>query len=68
MINLFCVRPKGFNVGNDVIFMGMQHFIYKAFGEVVNLISLPATSRYESQAKAGLPIRRSMRSTNMDMA
>jgi polysaccharide pyruvyl transferase WcaK-like protein len=54
MINLFCIRPKGFNVGNDVIFMGLQHFIYDAFGEVVNLISLPATSRYESQAKAGL--------------
>ena len=54
MINLFCIRPKGFNVGNDVIFMGLQHFIYDAFGEVVNLITLPATSRYESQAKAGL--------------
>lgn len=54
MINLFCVRPKGFNVGNDAIYLGMQHFIYNAFGEVVNLINLPATSRYESQAKAGL--------------
>ncbi|MEW5976519.1 MAG: polysaccharide pyruvyl transferase family protein [Acidobacteriota bacterium] len=54
MITLFCIRPKGFNVGNDTIFIGMQHFINEAFGEVVNLISLPATSRYESQAKAGL--------------
>ncbi|HAN99886.1 MAG TPA: hypothetical protein DCQ98_21765 [Planctomycetaceae bacterium] len=54
MINLFCIRPKGFNVGNDAIYLGMQHFIYNAFGEVVNLINLPATSRYESQAKAGL--------------
>jgi polysaccharide pyruvyl transferase WcaK-like protein len=54
MVTLFCIRPKGFNVGNDAIFLGMQHFIYNAFGEVVNLISLPATSRYESEAKAGL--------------
>jgi polysaccharide pyruvyl transferase WcaK-like protein len=54
VINLFCIRPKGFNIGNDVIYLGMQHFVYEAFGQVVNLISLPATSRYESQAKAGL--------------
>lgn len=54
MINLFCIRPHGFNVGNDAIFLGLQHFLYQAFGEVVNLISLPATARYQSQAKAGL--------------
>lgn len=57
MITLFCIRPKGFNVGNDAIYLGMQHFIYEAFGELVNLITLPATSRYESQAKAGLTAR-----------
>ncbi len=54
MINLFCIHPKGFNVGNDVIYMGTQYFLYEAFGQVVNLISLPAISRYESQVKAGL--------------
>jgi polysaccharide pyruvyl transferase WcaK-like protein len=57
MINLFCIRPKGFNVGNDVIFLGLQHFLREAFGGLVNLITLPATSRYESQAKAGLTAR-----------
>ena len=57
MITLFCIRPKGFNVGNDAIYIGMQHFLYEAFGEVVNIITLPATSRYESQAKAGLTAR-----------
>ena len=57
MITIFCIRPKGFNIGNDVIYMGMQQFLYKAFGQVVNIISLPATSRYESQAKAGLTAR-----------
>jgi polysaccharide pyruvyl transferase WcaK-like protein len=54
MINLFCIRPHGFNVGNDVIFLGLQNLLREAFGSVVNLISIPATSRYESQAKAGL--------------
>ncbi len=54
MITLFCIRPKGFNIGNDAIYMGLHHFLYKAFGQVVNVISLAATSRYESQAKAGL--------------
>ena len=54
MINLFCIRPKGFNVGNDASYLGMQHFVYKAFGEVINLITLPATFKYESQGKAGL--------------
>lgn len=57
MITLFCIRPRGFNVGNDAIYLGTQHFVYEAFGEVVNLISLPATSRYESQAQAGLTAR-----------
>lgn len=54
MITLFCIRPKGFNVGNDAIYLGMQRYIYEAFGQVVNMINLPATSRYESHAKAGL--------------
>lgn len=54
MITLFCIRPKGFNVGNDAIYLAMQHYIFEAFGQVVNLINLPATSRYESHAKAGL--------------
>jgi len=54
MINLFCVRPKGFNVGNDAIYIGLQYFLYEAFGQIINLIPLAATSRYESQAQAGL--------------
>jgi hypothetical protein len=34
--------------------MGMQHFLYEAFGQAINLISLPATSQYETEARAGL--------------
>lgn len=57
MINLYVIRPHGFNVGNDVIFLAMQHFIREAFGRVVNLISLPATTRFESHAEGGLSSR-----------
>lgn len=54
MITLFCIRPIGFNVGNDAIHLGMREYIRESFGQVVNIINLPATSRYESHAKAGL--------------
>ena len=35
MINIFNIRPKGLNVGNDAIFVAMRHYIYKAFGNMV---------------------------------
>lgn len=54
MINLYSIRPKGFNVGNDVIFVGLNHFIRQAFPGGLNIIALPATSKYEAQKKAGL--------------
>ncbi len=54
MINLYSIRPKGFNIGNDVIYVGINHFIRNAFKENYNVISLPATSKYESQKKSGL--------------
>ncbi|PKP35482.1 MAG: hypothetical protein CVU00_02195 [Bacteroidetes bacterium HGW-Bacteroidetes-17] len=54
MINIYCIRPKGFNIGNDVIFLALKHFIRKSFQQNVNLISLPATGKYESQRKSGL--------------
>ncbi len=57
MVNIFCIRPKGFNIGNDVIYQGTLAFLQQAFGSQVNVISLPATSRYESHAKAGLTPR-----------
>lgn len=54
MINLFSIRPKGFNVGNDVIYIALKGFVENAFAnEEINIISLPATNKYESQKKAG---------------
>ena len=54
MITLFCIRPRGFNIGNEAIFVALQPFLHRAFGEVVNIITLPATARYETDVKAGL--------------
>lgn len=54
MTNLYSIRPKGFNVGNDVIYIALKGFIEKAFdNEELNIIGLPATNKYESNKKAG---------------
>ena len=53
MTTIFCIRPKGLNIGNEVIYLGTQHFLRKAFGEEVNLVSLPSTSKYGCD-RAGL--------------
>lgn len=54
MKNIYSIRPKGFNIGNDVIYLGVNHFIRMAFKENYNVISLPATGKYEAHRKAGL--------------
>lgn len=54
MINIYSIRPKGFNIGNDVIYIGLNHFVRTALKENFNVISIPATSRYESHKKSGL--------------
>jgi hypothetical protein len=54
MINLYNIRPKGFNIGNDVINLGINHFIRQAFHQNLNIISFPATGKYESHKKSGL--------------
>jgi polysaccharide pyruvyl transferase WcaK-like protein len=54
MITLFNIRPKGHNIGNDAISIALRNKVYEAFGRMVNIIDVPATSLYESHAKAGL--------------
>lgn len=54
MITLFNIRPFGLNVGNDAIFVAIQRYVYKSFGKLVNIISIPATSKYESHSISGL--------------
>ena len=54
MITIFNIRPKGHNIGNDAISVALRNLIYETFGRMVNIIDMPATSLYESHAKAGL--------------
>lgn len=54
MITIFCVHPKGFNIGNDAIHYALRELVHRAFGRVVNIIPIPATSAYESHSRAGL--------------
>jgi len=54
MTTLFCVHPHGFNIGNHAIHLALRHLVSEAFGRVVNIISVPATSRFESHRRAGL--------------
>ncbi|MEM1331319.1 MAG: polysaccharide pyruvyl transferase family protein [Planctomycetota bacterium] len=54
MITLFCIHPHGFNIGNDAIHVALRGLLDEAFGELVNVISIPATTRFESHGRAGL--------------
>src|SRR5690554_4219492 len=54
MITLFNIRPKGHNIGNDAISIALRNQVYEAFGRMVNIIDIPATSLYESHSKSGL--------------
>lgn len=54
MITLFNIRPRGFNIGNEAIYLALKQLLFKAFENTVNIVSLPAIAHYESEAKAGL--------------
>ena len=57
MLTIFNIRPKGLNIGNDVIARATRHFLEQAFSEEVNLITLPATAAFEAHTIAGLTAR-----------
>lgn len=54
MTTIFNIRPRALNVGNDVIAIGLRRLLNEALGEDVNVISIPAVSKYESHGTAGL--------------
>lgn len=54
MTTVFCIHPHGFNIGNHAIHVALRNMLDQTFGEVVNVISIPATTRFESQGRAGL--------------
>jgi polysaccharide pyruvyl transferase WcaK-like protein len=51
---IFCIHPHGFNVGNHAIHLALRGMLDRTFGELVNLVSIPATTRFESHGRAGL--------------
>jgi hypothetical protein len=57
MKNVFCVRPKGFNVGNEVIGFALSRLLRDAFGDLTNLIPVPATEDERDGWHAGLAAR-----------
>ena len=54
MKNIYVIRPFGFNIGNHVIYEGLKNLLLSSFNEPINLISIPATNKYNSYGKAGL--------------
>lgn len=54
MKNIYCIRPKGFNIGNNAINIAMINFLREAVDDGINIIGLPATSKWENNNKAGL--------------
>lgn len=54
MLTLFHIGPKGLNIGNEAIRVGMNLLVNQTFGEHVNVVSIPASARFESHARAGL--------------
>jgi hypothetical protein len=54
MLNVFCIRPYGLNVGNELIGLALRQLLIDAFGASVNLISVPAVYGEEGDWVAGL--------------
>ena len=55
MITLFCVRPRGFNVGNDTIFIGLRHLLREAFDGLVNIVQVPSKPKMRNYKKGRRP-------------
>jgi len=54
---LFAVRPKGFNVGNEAIFVGLRHLLRRHLDGRVNIVQVPAVESAEEGALSGLRAR-----------
>lgn len=57
MTTLFHVRPKTPNIGNDLIALGMESLLLQAFGQELNLVSIPAISQDSRIKGSGLSAR-----------
>jgi hypothetical protein len=54
VINVFCVRPKRFNVGNEAINLALRQLLRIGFGGPVNLVQIPAIESDEDGSLSGL--------------
>jgi hypothetical protein len=54
VLNVFVVRPRGLNVGNDVIAVAARALLREVFGGDVNLVQTPADGRWEDAGESGL--------------
>ena len=54
MKNIYVVRPVGFNVGNNVINVGLSNLLGRVFHTPVNFVSVDATSKYGAKNLYGL--------------
>lgn len=55
MITLFCVRPRGLNIGNDTIFLGLRHLLRNAFDGLVNIVQVPAVPGQPGELSGLMP-------------
>ena len=55
MITLFCVRPRGLNIGNDTIFLGLRHLLRGSFDDIVNVVQIESAAG--SPGDSGLEAR-----------
>jgi len=49
MITLFCVRPRGLNIGNDTIFLGLRHLLRDAFDGLVNIVQIDSAAGLDAR-------------------
>lgn len=54
MINIYTIRPRGFNIGNDIIYYALYNFLRFAAPCGFNVVSMPTTKRFETSPKAGI--------------
>jgi hypothetical protein len=56
-VNLFCVRPRRFNVGNETINLAVRALLRDEFEDPLNLIPIPAMTSEEEGSISGLNAR-----------
>ena len=56
-MNVFCVRPRRFNVGNETIALAVRAMLRQALGSPLNLVSTPAVVSEEEGSLSGLTAR-----------